>query len=201
MKKIIQHVLWEKTKQIVPFHTMLEFGKEHALPVRIEKNPGDEYFNTTIPFWYGEYPHHINPADNMGWDVIVSPKSNTAKNLKVVGVVPVHPEADHIPKPHGNKPGNHKLILSSNETLDEDEKQVMKQFFSVQPSFLTPVFFDEKPIKQFLEENWEKDTFGKYTLGHFHDKSTKGIAVGQTARKFYGATSMDKEKPTYTVYN
>ena len=37
------------------------FGREEKIP---------------LPFDYGEYPFLINPADNLGWDIIIVPSSS-----------------------------------------------------------------------------------------------------------------------------
>ena len=40
---------------------------------------------TVLPFDYGEYPRLINPADDMGWDVIIVP-SSSERNLNLLPV-------------------------------------------------------------------------------------------------------------------
>ena len=48
-----------------------------------------------LPFDYGEWPKLINPADNMGWDLIIVPSSNEKdKNLIPVGIVDYHADPE-----------------------------------------------------------------------------------------------------------
>lgn len=189
MKNQIRDILYSDQKTNVNLKKILEMTFLNSYPIKIEKNIGEEYFNDVIPFYYGEYPTFINPADNMGWDVIVISNDKNFDNLTCQGIVPIDENANLIPKPYGNKPGNHKLILSK-QPLSLEEKDMINAFFKEKKAFSQPVYFDEKHVESFLQENWEKETLGKYKLGHFVDTETTGIAVGPTARKYYGADKM-----------
>lgn len=189
MKNKIHNLLFESERIKVPLKKILEMSFSKNLPVKVEKNKGDTYWNDTIPFYYGEYPNYINPADNMGWDVIIISDDQNFDNLTCHGVVPIYEHANLIEPPHGNKPGNHKLIIS-NHVLTKEEKTLINEFFKNKPAFLKPVYFDEKPIVSFLKEEWEKSLLGKYKLGHVHHGDFQGIAVGPTARKYFGASKM-----------
>lgn len=189
MKNIIKKILWENEKQKIPFQKIVELSSKYSLPIQIELSPGENKWGKPIYFWYGDFPHHINPHDNMGWDIICLKNPEKVENQKIQGVVLIHPQANTLPKNIGNRPGNHKLILS-NDLCSNEEKEKLKKFFANMPAFLNPIFFDETDITSVIHENWEKEILGKYKLGHFKDRDYQGIAVGPTARKLFNAPSM-----------
>mgnify|MGYP003124382684 CR=1 FL=1 len=90
-------------------------------PKGSEKQFGGE--KRVMPFDYGEWPNLINPADNMGWDLIIVPSSNKNEdNLKHVGVVAYKDSA-------GDRVGNDKIILAHSDVSSEDKKTI-EDFFS-----------------------------------------------------------------------
>ena len=94
------------------------FGREEKLP---------------IPFDYGEYPALINPADNMGWDIIIVPSSS--KNDKKL--IPVgHVQYDNEPE----KEGNDKIIVAPKGQYSSEDKAIIDDFFD--------------PIDRFKSVSW-----------------------------------------------
>jgi len=86
-----------------------------------------------LPFDYGEYPNLINPADNMGWDIIIVPSSS--KNDKQL--IPVgHIQYDGWPE----KKGNDKLIIAPSGQYTSEDKAAIDDFFD--------------PLDRFKPVNW-----------------------------------------------
>jgi len=82
----------------------------------------------TMPFDYGEWPDLINPADDMGWDLIIMPGSDKNEpDLKPVGYVAYKEDIVH-------KVGNDKIILAHNKVSSSDKKTI-EDFFSDMESF------------------------------------------------------------------
>ena len=102
------------------------FGKTNKIP---------------LPFDYGEYPDIINPADNMGWDLIIVPSETkrliaaaeakgeprelefTADLLMPVGHV-------EYSKDRRDKQGNDKIIIAPNLKYTEEDRAVIDNFFN-----------------------------------------------------------------------
>ena len=82
------------------------FGREEKIP---------------LPFDYGEYPFLINPADNLGWDIIIVPSSS--KNDKKL--IPV----GHV----------HKIIIAPKGQYTSHDKDIIDGFFDPLDRF--------KPVK------------------------------------------------------
>ena len=90
-----------------------------------------------IPFDYGEWPELINPADDMGWDLIVVPTAaGRTKNMKPVGYI----NYDASVKPH--KKGNDKIIVAPSAIYSKEDKDIIDNFFN--------------PIEHFEEVAWLK---------------------------------------------
>ena len=88
-----------------------------------------------LPFDYGEYPGIINPADNMGWDVIIVPSSSGSdETLLPVGHVSYIKEQE-------NKMGNDKIILAPDEDYTEGDKLIIDSFFAELPQFDDVVWY------------------------------------------------------------
>jgi len=87
-----------------------------------------------LPFDYGEYPMLVNPADGMGWDVILMPGvSSKDASLFPVGHVPYNKK--FLDLKGGSKFGNDKMILSRNGDYDEEAKNMLDEFFSAIKQF------------------------------------------------------------------
>ena len=90
-----------------------------------------------IPFDYGEWPELINPADDMGWDLIVAPTATGhTENMKPVGYI----NYDASVKPH--KKGNDKIIVAPSAIYSKEDKDIIDNFFN--------------PIEHFEEVAWLK---------------------------------------------
>ena len=95
-------------------------------PKGSKKNFGKE--ERTMPFDYGEWPDLINPADNMGWDLIIVPSSNKNEpDLRPVGYMAYKEDA-------GDRVGNDKIILAHGNVPSGD-KETIENFFSDVESF------------------------------------------------------------------
>ena len=77
-----------------------------------------------LPFDYGEYPDIINPADNMGWDLIIVPSATKDDEL----LMPVgHVEYS---KDRRDKQGNDKIIIAPNTQYTDEDKAIIDGFFA-----------------------------------------------------------------------
>ena len=94
------------------------FGREEKIP---------------LPFDYGEYPNLINPADNMGWDIIIVPSSSkNDKQLIPVGHIQYTGRPD--------KKGNDKIIIAPKGQYTSEDKDTIDNFFN--------------PLDRFMPINW-----------------------------------------------
>ena len=85
-----------------------------------------------LPFDYGEWTNLINPADEMGWDLIIVPSATKEdQNLIPVGFVTYNNE-----KPH--KRGNDKIIIAPGTIYTKDDKEIIEDFFN-ELSYFDPV--------------------------------------------------------------
>lgn len=76
-----------------------------------------------LPFDYGEYPGIINPADNMGWDIIIVPSaSDEAPNLVPVGHAAYS-------KDRADKVGNDKIIIAPDGIYSAEDEEIINNFF------------------------------------------------------------------------
>lgn len=88
-----------------------------------------------LPFDYGELPDVINPADGMGWDIVIVPSSKKQDdNLKAVGYV-----AYNEKRPQSL--GNDKIILASNSYYNPKDRLDVENVFSVMDYFDPVVWF------------------------------------------------------------
>ena len=77
-----------------------------------------------LTFDYGEWTNLINPADKMGWDLIIMPKyDKNTSNLEPIGHLTYEDEV-------GKEKKNDKIILAPNSNYTDEEKQEMDDFFS-----------------------------------------------------------------------
>jgi len=82
-----------------------------------------------LPFDYGEYPGIINPADNMGWDLIIVPSATKDSEL----LMPVgHVEYE---KDRRDKLGNDKIIIAPSRQYTEEDRAIIDGFFSTLEGF------------------------------------------------------------------
>ena len=105
-----------------------------------------------MPFHYGEFVEINNPADDMGWDVVLVPSAQVEQdasqekidhvsaghNFIPVGYVPVNDsqeewtERTRTPaRPHG-KPapvGNDKIILAPDGVVTDEDRREIEEFF------------------------------------------------------------------------
>jgi len=76
-----------------------------------------------LPFDYGEYPGIINPADNMGWDLIIVPSATKDdKFLMPVGHVEYSTD-------RRDKIGNDKIIIAPDQRYTEEDRAIIDGFF------------------------------------------------------------------------
>ena len=77
-----------------------------------------------LTFDYGEWTNLINPADKMGWDLIIMPKyDKNTSNLEPIGHLTYKDEV-------GKEKKNDKIILAPNSNYTDEEKREMDDFFS-----------------------------------------------------------------------
>ena len=82
-----------------------------------------------LPFDYGEYPGIINPADNMGWDLIIVPSATKDSEL----LMPVgHVEYE---KDRRDKLGNDKIIIAPSRQYTEEDRAIIDDFFRTLKGF------------------------------------------------------------------
>ena len=97
-----------------------------------------------LPFDYGEFSNWINPADDMGWDIIIPPSNREQTNIIQVGIVRVNPD-EAIWKEEANKQppiGNDKIIVASNGDITDKDKSIIEDFFSGMWQFKDVEWFD-----------------------------------------------------------
>jgi hypothetical protein len=100
----------------------------------------------TLPFDYGEYPQLINPADNMGWDFLLTPSSNEDDdNLLPIGHISYIEDEelwDENGRPMPSDVGdNHKLILSQDGEISGPDKDLITNFFGEMWQFQEPEWY------------------------------------------------------------
>ena len=99
-------------------------------PKGSKKGFGDK--KRILPFDYGEIVGVINPADDMGWDIIFPPSVEpTGKRLLPVGIVKINDDQS-IWKEKANKSpptGNDKVIVSDSGKISEEDKKIISEFF------------------------------------------------------------------------
>jgi hypothetical protein len=126
-----------KKKEIDTPKTLFKFlEKNQDLKINIDsprgskKGFGDK--KRVLPFDYGEIVGIINPADNMGWDIIFPPSQKpTGKSLLPVGIVKINPNKEIWKEKADKDPpiGNDKVIVSSGGKISEEDKKIISEFF------------------------------------------------------------------------
>jgi len=95
-------------------------------PIDSYKKFGSETLHQ-LPFDYGEWPELINPADDMGWDMVVVPSASgnaqPPQNLKIIGVVEYNGEK--APQ----KKGNDKMIVAPGGNVLDSDREIINTFF------------------------------------------------------------------------
>jgi len=86
-----------------------------------------------LPFDYGEWTNIINPADGMGWDLIIVPSAGDQRNnLTPVGYVSYTKES--------GKGGNDKIIIAPRGNYNDKDLNIIEKFFS--------------PLEKFNDVEW-----------------------------------------------
>jgi hypothetical protein len=104
-------------------------------PVESKKSfSGSEKFE--LPFDYGELKDIINPADDMGWDIIIVPSQSgndinqTFEDYEFVGIVKYDEDKDEWDEEDRGYPGeNHKLIIAIDGEYEESDVKEIEDFF------------------------------------------------------------------------
>ncbi len=128
----------------------------------------------------------------MGWDIIISPDSRwNQPGLKVAGIV-------RYTKESGNE-GNDKIILAFNGNTSEEDKNILKQFFSKKEDFLEPEFFDTRSEDKqddlaSTTSGWESAFFKQYKLTRVRDNDWVGMGVGKVGRRHFNGTYKNEEE-------
>ena len=100
-----------------------------------------------LEFDYGEWPKLINPADDMGWDLIIVPSATKkSKNLLPVGYIQ-YKDDDKIWKKVGKKKPknikqNTKIIIAPNEIIKKEDKTIIENFFEKLIQFDKVIWFN-----------------------------------------------------------
>ena len=135
-------LLSEDDKEIIPTRQeMISYAKDNpAAPKHIDKPKGSikkfgGEVKIILPFDYGEWPHLINPADNMGWDLIIVPTASaTDDDLVPVGYVAYNE----------NKPTamfNDKIILAPGRSYSSGDREAIDNVFKSMDYFDNPVWY------------------------------------------------------------
>ena len=119
-------------------------------PIGSKKKFGAKNYKK-LPFDYGEFSDYINPADDMGWDVIIVPSESGGKktqqdhSYKIIGIVKINPnKAEWKEKGEGIKEpplGNDKLIISTKSSISKEDKNIIEEFFKKLWQFKKPIYF------------------------------------------------------------
>ena len=124
----------EKKEQIVlktrsELYEYLKKHPENNKNIKIDVPKGSKKWSDgknkkVLTFDYGEWTNLINPADKMGWDLIIMPKyDKNTSNLAPIGHLTYKDEV-------GKEKKNDKIILAPNSNYTDEEKQEMVDFFS-----------------------------------------------------------------------
>jgi hypothetical protein len=118
------------------------FEQSHSLEVHIDSPKGSKkgfgHKKRELPFDYGEIPSLINPADNMGWDIIFPPSEEpTGGKLIQIGIVKVNDDKEIWKEKAGKAPpvGNDKVIVSKVGKISEKDKEIITDFFKTMWQF------------------------------------------------------------------
>jgi hypothetical protein len=135
MKKWTNFLENEEKKEQIVLKTrseLYDYLKKHPKSnknIEIDRPKGSKKWSDgknkkVLTFDYGEWTNLINPADKMGWDLIIMPKyDKNTSNLEPIGHLTYKDEVDKEKK-------NDKIILAPNSNYTDEEKQEMDDFFS-----------------------------------------------------------------------
>ena len=100
-----------------------------------------------LPFDYGEYSELINPADGMGWDIIIIPGSTEGnKDLTPVGHVSYTGDKEEWVKNTTrdmppNLKNNYKILVASAAEYSAEGKKIIEDFFKERWQFEDPEWY------------------------------------------------------------
>lgn len=112
-------LLKKAVKEYFDEQEIMELLSDGLPDLKVEKMPGEKrdfagMESKELPFAYGEIPNYINPADDMGWDVIILPSTLgcTKDELTPVGILRYNRDVDYWDTMPGDDPiGNDKILL------------------------------------------------------------------------------------------
>ena len=118
----------EKQQMIASLAEVIDFIKENPnqkIYIDCPKGTCKKFGGKTakaMPFDYGEWTDLINPADNMGWDLIIVPSAgNKRENLIPVG---------YLQYAEGTgKEGNDKIIIAPWGKYSQEDLNIIEDFF------------------------------------------------------------------------
>ena len=99
-------------------------------PMGSKKGFGDK--KRELPFDYGEFSNWINPADNMGWDIILPPSNRSKENLIPLGILQINDDKKIWKEKAKKDPpvGNDKIIVANNGDISKTDIDIIENFFS-----------------------------------------------------------------------
>ena len=99
-------------------------------PMGSKKGFGDK--KRELPFDYGEFSNWINPADNMGWDIILPPSNRSKENLIPLGILEINDDKKIWKEKAKKDPpvGNDKIIVANNGDISKTDIDIIENFFS-----------------------------------------------------------------------
>lgn len=130
-------VMADKKKTIDTAKDLFKFIKDNNdLKINIDSPKGSKkgfgQKKRVLPFDYGEIVKAINPADNMGWDIIFPPSQKpSGKKLVPLGIIKIKDDKDLWKEKADKLPptGNDKIIVSPEGKISEKDKQIITDFF------------------------------------------------------------------------
>jgi hypothetical protein len=136
-------IMASKKKEIDSPKDLFKFlEKNKDLKINIDSPKGSKkgFGNKkrVLPFDYGEIVGVINPADNMGWDIIFPPSEKpTGKNLTPIGIIKINDDKE-IWKERADKAppiGNDKIIVSADGIISDEDRKIISDFFETMWQF------------------------------------------------------------------
>ena len=155
-------IILERWRKYLTEENKIINSKEELINI-IRKSPGQKIFldnpkGTTkkfggvdpivLPFDYGEYPGLVNPADGMGWDIIIVPSGDESdENLLPVGHVSyTGDEQEWEDNSSREMPedlvDNHKIIIAPDGNYTGQDKATIVDFFKQRWQFKEVVWYE-----------------------------------------------------------